>query len=301
MRSCPRLSFERELHEHDDSPESVVSDDGGQAEKCANHAYSLANAHFAHVSTMEKLGSRCSNPPQLVARKVRDRRDVLGEPAHPASRQAVVQVCNLTALPPRFEVPAWFRPRPSSRPDEVDVAPARCEAVGMRTTLLLTAVGTDRTGLVESLAQRIAAVGGNWEESRLARLGGQFAGIVLVTIDDAKTDALIAKLRELESAGLQVTSRVVPATATVPTGTRVRLTVTGNDRAGIVRDVSRVLADRAVNVEELESSVGSAPMSGEAMFVARARLLVPPSLELATLRTALESLGNELMVDLTAD
>ncbi len=171
----------------------------------------------------------------------------------------------------------------------------------MRTTLLLTAVGTDRTGLVDALAQRIAAAGGNWEESRLARLGGQFAGIVLVTIDAAKTDALIAKLRELETAGLQVTSRVVPAAIATTSGSRVRLTVTGGDRPGIVRDVSRILAERSVNVEELESSVGSAPMSGEAMFVARARLLVPPSLELATLRTALESLGNELMVDLTAE
>ena len=171
----------------------------------------------------------------------------------------------------------------------------------MRTTLLLTAVGADRTGLVESLAQRIAVAGGNWEESRLARLGGQFAGIVLVTIDDAKTDALIAKLRELEASGLQVTSRVVPAAPVATTGMRVRLAVTGSDRPGIVRDVSRILAERAVNVEELESSVGSAPMSGEAMFVARARLLVPASLELSTLRNALESLGNELMVDLSAE
>ena len=171
----------------------------------------------------------------------------------------------------------------------------------MRTTLLLTAVGADRTGLVESLAQRIAAAGGNWEESRLARLGGQFAGIVLVTIDDAKTDALIAKLRELETSGLQVTSRVVPAAPVAASGMRVRLAVTGSDRPGIVRDVSRILAERAVNVEELESSVGSAPMSGEAMFVALARLLEPASLELSTLRSALESLGNELMVDLTAE
>jgi glycine cleavage system regulatory protein len=171
----------------------------------------------------------------------------------------------------------------------------------MRTTLLLTAVGADRTGLVDALAQRIAAAGGNWEESRLARLGGQFAGIVLVTIDDAKTDALIAKLRELEASGLHVTSRAVPAPASAPAGTRVKLAVTGGDRPGIVRDVSRILAERAVNVEELESSVGSAPMSGEAMFTARARLVVPKSLELTTLRTALESLGNELMVDLAPE
>lgn len=171
----------------------------------------------------------------------------------------------------------------------------------MRATLLLTAVGSDRTGLVDSLAQRVAAASGNWEDSRLARLGGQFVGMVLVTIDDSKTEALIAKLRELESAGLHVTARVVPAAIGAPSGVKARLDVTGSDRAGIVRDVSRILAERGVNVEELESSVASAPMSGEAMFVARARLSVPASLELATLRSALESLGNELMVDLAAE
>jgi len=171
----------------------------------------------------------------------------------------------------------------------------------MRTTLLLTAVGADRTGLVESLAEKITTVRGNWEESRLARLGGQFAGIVLVTIDSSRTDQLIGSLRELEATGLQVTARQVSPPASPSTGTHVRLAVTGGDRPGIVRDVSRILAERGVNVEELESSMGSAPMSGEALFVARARLLVPAELSLATLQTALESLGNELMVDLAAE
>ena len=167
----------------------------------------------------------------------------------------------------------------------------------MRTTLLLTAVGTDRTGLVESLAQRIAAAGGNWEESRMARLAGTFAGMVLVSLDSARVDQFVASLRELE--GLQVTSRTVSVEAAQRAGTRVRLAVTGADRPGIVRDVSRVLAERGVNVDELESTLESAPMSGETMFAARARLLVPPSLELSTLRSSLETLGNDLMVDLT--
>lgn len=171
----------------------------------------------------------------------------------------------------------------------------------MRTTLLLTAVGVDRTGLVDSLAQRIAAVGGNWEESRLARLGGQFAGIVLVSIEEARTDALIHKLRELEAVGLHVTSRVVPPIVTSPAGVKVAVVVTGNDRPGIVRDVARIFAERGVNIEELESSVTSAPMTAEAMFVARAKLRVPTTLELSALRTALESLGNELMVDLSVE
>lgn len=167
----------------------------------------------------------------------------------------------------------------------------------MRETLVLTVLGSDRTGLVEALADRIAAAGGNWEASHMARLAGQFAGILLVTIDRARVDGLVTSLRDLDERGLQVTARPseVPA---APAGSRIRLALTGDDRPGIVRDVSRVLAERGVNVEELASSVSSAPMSGEALFRAEAVLLVPPQLTLAELRAGLESLASELMVDL---
>jgi glycine cleavage system regulatory protein len=177
----------------------------------------------------------------------------------------------------------------------------------MRNTLVLTVLAPDRTGLVELLAQRIAAAGGNWEESRMARLAGQFAGILLVTCDTARSDELAAAMRTLESAGLQVTARVVaaaPAPVAGPApaaGSIIQLALTGADRAGIIRDVSRVLAERGVNVEELESEVSSAPMSGEPLFTARARLRVPPNLALADLRASLEKLASELMVDLTAE
>lgn len=169
----------------------------------------------------------------------------------------------------------------------------------MRTTLLLTVVGPDRTGLVESLAQRIAEAGGNWEASRLARLAGQFAGIVTVSVDTARVDGLVAALRAVT--GCAVTARAIAAPASGPTGSRVRLVVTGDDRPGIVRDVCGRLAARGVNVEEFESSVSSAPMSGEAMFVARAQLVVPSQVALRDVQSDLESLGNELMVDFAAE
>ena len=172
-----------------------------------------------------------------------------------------------------------------------------CEALVMRNTLVLTVLAADRTGLVESIAERIAAAGGNWEESRMARLAGQFAGILLVTCDAARSDELAAALRSLDAAGLQVTVRHAAA-APASTGTRIRLGLTGNDRPGIVRDVSHVLASRGVNVEELESEISSAPMSGAPLFTARARLLVPPGVALADLRSGLEALAGELMVDL---
>ncbi|HEX7836168.1 MAG TPA: ACT domain-containing protein [Kofleriaceae bacterium] len=170
----------------------------------------------------------------------------------------------------------------------------------MRDTLVLTIIGPDRTGLVESVSERIASAGGNWEESRMARLAGQFAGILLVTVDGARTDALLASLRALGSVGLQVavqpTARVAPGP-----GTHVRLEVKGQDRPGIVRAVSHVLAERGVNVEELESEVTSAAMSGEHMFVARARLFAPAGADLAELRGSLERLSGEIMVDLVVE
>ncbi len=171
----------------------------------------------------------------------------------------------------------------------------------MRKTLLLTVVGTDRTGLVESLADRIAAAGGNWEESRLARLAGQFAGIALVTVPAERTDELVASLRGLDAVGLAVSARVVAAPAAAAAGDLTRIAVTGNDRPGIVRDVSRVLAERGVNVEELTSRVESAPMSGNALFVAQALVRMPVGLRLGDLRTALEVLGGDLIVDVITE
>ena len=167
----------------------------------------------------------------------------------------------------------------------------------MRDTLVLTIIGADRAGLVESLAAKIVAVGGNWEESRMARLAGQFAGILQVTVESARSDELVRSLRTLDNAGLQVTVRPTAAPPK-PAGARVHLEITGQDRPGIVRDISKILVERGANIEELESTVGSAPMSGETMFTVKIDLHAP-SLDVADLRARLESLAGELMVDVS--
>ena len=167
---------------------------------------------------------------------------------------------------------------------------------GMRDMLVLTINGPDRTGLVEALARQLAAAGANWEESRMARLAGQFAGILLVTVDTSKCDALVASIRALE--GMHVTVHPTKAAPPPESSTRVKLQITGQDRPGIVRDVSRLLVERGVNIEALETEVTSAPMSAEHMFTARLELLLPAGTTVADVRSRLESLASELMVDL---
>ena len=166
----------------------------------------------------------------------------------------------------------------------------------MRTSLVLTLIGDDRPGLVEQLSDRILATGANWEESRMARLAGKFAGLLRVSVEPERADALAEALRTLDSGGLRV---VVERSADSDAGESkvIRLEVVGNDRPGIVRDISRVLARHQVNIEELETDVTSAPMSGEALFRARASLRVPPGVTLEKLRGVLEALAGEIMVD----
>jgi len=163
-------------------------------------------------------------------------------------------------------------------------------------SLILTVVGPDRPGLVNAISAAVAARGGSWLESRMARLGGQFAGIVAV---EAPAD-LIADLHALESQGLRIVAQQTSAPPP-PMGERLTLEVVGNDRPGIVRDVTAVLAACGVNIEELTTDVASGSFSGEALFKAIAILRAPNAGAIESARAGLERLGNDLMVDFQAD
>ncbi len=167
----------------------------------------------------------------------------------------------------------------------------------MQMSLVLTVIGDDRPGIVEALAEQVLAAGANWEESRMARLAGKFAGLLRVSVDASTAADLATRLTALDAGGLTV---VVERSADVPEPARrtLKLELVGNDHPGIIRDISRVLADQHINIEELETGITSAPMSGELLFRATAHLRVPPSVTLDSLRRQLEALAGELMVDL---
>jgi glycine cleavage system regulatory protein len=165
--------------------------------------------------------------------------------------------------------------------------------------VVLTLIGPDRPGLVEAVAAVIAGHGGNWLESRMTRLAGQFAGILRAELPADRVPDALRALAALEARGVRVTTEAAPR-ADIPEGAaplRMRLDLLGVDRPGIVREVSQLLARHGVNVEELVTNRVSAPMSGEMLFEAHADVAVPPSTDIAVLRAALERAANDLMVD----
>ncbi len=161
----------------------------------------------------------------------------------------------------------------------------------------MTVIGADRPGLVGRLSSVIAEHGGNWLESRMEHLGGQFAGILRIQVPVEQEQKLLAGLRGLEAEGLSVRAHKDHALPIMTARTLAKVEVVGQDRPGIVRRISQVLAQQQVNVEELVTHCESAPMSGEKMFHAAAMVHLPESCTLGQLRHALELIAADLMVD----
>jgi glycine cleavage system regulatory protein len=165
------------------------------------------------------------------------------------------------------------------------------------THLILTAIGDDRPGLVEELATAISAHGGNWLESSMAHLSGKFAGIVKVAVSAAHVESLKTSLASLS--GLKVSAENAATEKSAMAGRRLTLNLVGHDRIGIVKEVSQVLARHAVNVEALETRTSSAPMSAEILFHCEAELTAASDFNARALKSELEKLSDDLMVDIT--
>jgi len=169
----------------------------------------------------------------------------------------------------------------------------------VQTLLVMTVIGQDRPGLVESVADLVASHGGNWLESRMSRLGGQFAGILRVEVLAEKEQELVANLKALSSRGLNVVVHSDQRKPEPPPGRVRTLEIVGQDRPGIVRQISRALVSYGVNVEELQTECTSAAMTGETLFKARAKVRVPETADVEKIRGNLEKIASDLIVDIS--
>lgn len=164
-----------------------------------------------------------------------------------------------------------------------------------RQSLILTVIADDRPGLVGELSAAISSHKGNWLESSLAQLAGKFAGIVRVEVDDFDAGSLQASVERLPNLRVAVTKA---GATTAAAGRRLTLELVGNDRVGIVKEVTAVLARHSVNVEKLETRTESGPMAAGMLFRAEAELTAPAGLDARVLKGDLEAISHDLMVEI---
>jgi glycine cleavage system transcriptional repressor len=165
---------------------------------------------------------------------------------------------------------------------------------------VLTAIGPDRVGIVDDLAGLVAARGGNIEESKMAILGGEFAAIMLVSLDPLQLEGLVASLPALEEAlGLHFQMKSTRKPENLRDGRPYTLESISLDTPGIVHSVTAILKQHGINIEELETSTQPAPWTGAPMFHMRATIILGPQVLVAQLKYDLAQLETDKDLDIS--
>ncbi|QUJ68102.1 amino acid-binding protein [Photobacterium sp. GJ3] len=160
--------------------------------------------------------------------------------------------------------------------------------------LVITVIGQDRQGLVGKLSDTVYQHQGNWLGSSMNHLAGQFAGILQVDVPEASVKAFRQAMSKLE--GLKI--HIEEDTHLTPPPKQLQsLTVTGNDRPGIVKEVTTSLGELGINIYKLKTDTHSAPNWGYPIFTAWFELEIPASLSVSTVQLQLESLADDLTID----
>jgi glycine cleavage system regulatory protein len=164
--------------------------------------------------------------------------------------------------------------------------------------MVLSVIGSDRPGLTQALAASVLAAGGNWLESHLSRLGGLYVGSVLVELEASAMDRLRSAIDAVDAHGLEV--RIAPALeADVADGEVLHFVLVGQDRPGIVNQVTAVLRDLDTNIETFKSWISAEPYSGAPLFNMETRLRLAPGLKADKVQETLEAISAEIMVDVS--
>ena len=164
--------------------------------------------------------------------------------------------------------------------------------------LIISAVGSDRPGIVSEISGVITSHGGNVEESRMSRLGSDFAIIMLVTVAPDWEESLEVALKSITELTITTKPTKLPQ---VSDGRQFRIDLSGADNEGIVKVLSRYLAGKSINIVEMETHISHAPVSGTPLFNLNASILVPGGVAEKEIQSDLSQIAQDLGVEIHLD
>jgi glycine cleavage system transcriptional repressor len=169
----------------------------------------------------------------------------------------------------------------------------------MQRNFVLTLTGPDRIGIVEQVTGLLLGRGGNVETSRMARLGGEFAILMFVSMPSASFSGLDQDLESLIALGYKVTTTAAQQTYAEahPAWLPYRIEVQGADHEGIIHEIAGYLSQRGINIESMDSETTPAPLSGAPLFTMTAHVVVPPGLTGQGWEAGLENIGSRLNLE----
>ena len=161
--------------------------------------------------------------------------------------------------------------------------------------IIISAFGADKPGIVSHLTGTITTHGGNIEESRMMKLGSDFTTMILVSVSAEWTESLTVALGGIQ--GLQISIQKTSPFSMDATIPQCEIHLTGADNEGLVYKVAARLAEKGINIEEMETGTENAPISGTILFTMTARVS-HPQLDIPRLENDMNELADKLAVEI---
>ena len=162
-------------------------------------------------------------------------------------------------------------------------------------SLIISAVGSDRPGIVSELSGTITSHGGNIEKSRMARLGSDFTIIMLVTVDPKWKESLVVALQAIKE--LSITTKGTEANTAI-VGENCHISLSGADNEGIVKVLSKYLEEKSINIIEMDTHISQAPISGSPLFNLNAAVSIPGEIDERDIQSDLSQIAQKLGVEI---
>ena len=161
--------------------------------------------------------------------------------------------------------------------------------------LIITAIGSDRSGIVSELSGIITTHGGNVEESRMSRLGSDFAIIMLVSVSTDWEESLGVALKSINDLTISTKHTRIQE---IGDNRKYRINLNGADNEGIVKVLSKYLAEKLINILEMETHITQAPISGTPLFNLNASVSIPNDIEEKVIQSDLSQIAQKLGVEI---
>ena len=170
-------------------------------------------------------------------------------------------------------------------------------------SLIISAVGSDRPGIVSELSGTITSHGGNIEKSRMTRLGSDFTIIMLVTVDPKWKESLVVALQAIKE--LSITTKGTEANTVIAgenckdtAGENCQISLSGADNEGIVKVLSKYLEEKSINIIEMDTHISQAPISGSPLFNLNAAVSIPGEVDGRDIQSDLSQIAQDLGVEI---
>ena len=170
-------------------------------------------------------------------------------------------------------------------------------------SLIISAVGSDRPGIVSELSGTITSHGGNIEKSRMTRLGSDFTIIMLVTVDPKWEESLVVALQAIKE--LSITTKGTEPNIFIEgenckdtAGENCQISLSGADNEGIVKVLSKYLEEKSINIIEMDTHISQAPISGSPLFNLNAAVSIPGEIDERDIQSDLSQIAQDLGVEI---